>query len=237
MNTSESSSRLPIAPAPKNSIPRFALRNCLLAISAGVIIGLGARRSHQTNAAPSRIAPCIRLSQSARSPPNGFASTSATVRNRTAAPSSTIPRTSTWRPALRSHVSGHQRRQSTTPSTPKGMLIRKIQCQLATSTSTPPSTGPSAEDTSATTAISARPRPRCSGGNTSTVIAKPSGARMPAPTPWIARNTISHSTDHAVAHSAEPIVKTVRPMMKKRLRPNWSASRPIETSRIANVML
>ena len=60
---------------------------------------------------------------------------------------------------------------------------------------------------------------------------------MPAPTPWITRKTISHSTDQAVAQSAEPIVKTVRPMMKKRLRPNWSARRPIDTSRTANMML
>ena len=117
------------------------------------------------------------------------------------------------------------------------MLIRKIQCQLAISISTPPSTGPSADDTSATTAISASPRPRCSGGNTSTVIANPSGARMPAPMPWITRKTISHSTDQAAAQRPEPIVNTVRPRMKKRLRPNWSASRPIDTSRIAKMML
>ena len=226
-----------MAPAAKKSIPMLALRNCLLANSPGVIIGLGARRSHQTNVAPSRIAACIRLSQSGKSPPNGFASTSATVRNKTAAPSSSMPRRSTWRPAVRSQVSGHQRRHITTPSTPKGTLIRKIQCQLATSTSTPPRTGPSAEDTSAITAIRASPRPRCSGGKTSTVIANPSGARMPAPAPWITRNTTSHSIDHDTAHSAEPTVKTVKPMMKKRLRPNWSASRPIETSRTAKTML
>ena len=115
--------------------------------------------------------------------------------------------------------------------------MRKIQCQLAISIRMPPSTGPNADDTSATTAISASPRPRCSGGNTSTVMAKPSGARIPAPTPWTTRKNISHSTDHAAAHRPEPIVKTVSPMMKKRLRPNWSASRPIDTSRIANVML
>ena len=117
------------------------------------------------------------------------------------------------------------------------MLIRKIQCQLATSTSTPPSTGPNADDTRATTAISARPLPRSAGGNTSTVMAKPSGARMPAPTPWITRKAISHSTDQAAAQRPDPIVNTVRPIMKKRLRPNWSARRPIDTSRIAKAML
>ena len=104
--------------------------------------------------------------------------------------------------------------------------MRKIQCQLAISISTPPSTGPTAEDTSATTAISASPKPRCCGGNTSTVIAKPSGARMPAPTPWITRKTISHSIDHAAAHSAEPIVKTVRPRTKKLAPPELVGEPP-----------
>ena len=117
------------------------------------------------------------------------------------------------------------------------MLMRKIHSQLATSISTPLSTGPSAEETSAITAISASPRPRCWGGNTSTVTANPSGARMPAPMPWITRKPISHSTDQEIAHRAEPIVKTVMPIMKKRLRPNWSARRPIDTSRTAKTML
>ena len=228
---------MPSAPAPKNSMPRLALRNCLLESSPGVIIGLGALRSHHTKAAPSRIAACMRLSHSARWPSNGLASISATVRQNTARPSRTIPRTSTSRPAVRSQVSGHQRRQSRMPRIPNGMLIRKIHSQLAISTSTPPSTGPSAEETSATTAISASPRPRSWGGKTSTVMANPSGARMPAPMPWITRKPISHSTDQAIAQSAEPIVKIDSPTMKKRLRPNWSASRPIDTSSTAKVML
>ena len=38
--------------------------------------------------------------------------------------------------------------------------MRKIHSQLAISISTPPITGPAAEETSATTAISARPKPR-----------------------------------------------------------------------------
>ena len=78
--------------------------------------------------------------------------------------------------------------QSTTPSDAERDVDQEDPVPARRPRSrTPPSTGPSADDTSATTAISARPRPRCSGGNTSTVIAKPSGARMPAPTPWITR--------------------------------------------------
>jgi hypothetical protein len=60
---------------------------------------------------------------------------------------------------------------------------------------------------------------------------------MPAPTPWITRKTISHSIDQADAHSADPIVNTASPTMKKRLRPFWSASRPIDTSSTAKTML
>ncbi len=129
------------------------------------------------------------------------------------------------------------RSASSTPAIPIGTLIAKIQCQLAHSTSAPPSSGPIAAATLATTAMVARPRPRCSGGNTIAVVASASGARMPAPTAWITRNPISASIDDASAHSSEPSVKIVMPIRKKRLRPNWSASLPIDTSRTANMML
>jgi hypothetical protein len=120
---------------------------------------------------------------------------------------------------------------------PNGTLTRKIQCQLAISSSTPPSTGPAAFASSATTAIVASPRPRWAGGKTSAVIAKPSGARMPAPTPCTRRNPISAPTDHDSAHSPEPIVKIVSPITNRRRRPNWSASLPIATSSTAKTML
>ena len=60
---------------------------------------------------------------------------------------------------------------------------------------------------------------------------------MPAPTAWTIRKLISVPTDHEIAHMSDPSVKIVIPMRKNRLRPNWSASRPIDTSRTANVML
>ena len=89
----------------------------------------------------------------------------------------------------------------------------------------------------ATTAIIASPSPRCAGGNTSAVVASAIGARMPAPTACTTRNAISAPIDHDSAHSSEPTVKIVMPIRKNRLRPNWSASRPIETSSTANMML
>ena len=118
-----------------------------------------------------------------------------------------------------------------------GTLIRKIQCQLANSTRTPPSGGPIAAAVLATTASSASPRPRCLGGNISAVVASASGARTPAPTAWSTLKPMSASMDGDSAHSSEPTVKIDMPMMKKRLRPNWSASRPIDTSSTANMML
>ena len=51
------------------------------------------------------------------------------------------------------------------------------------------------------------------------------------------RKPISASIDHETAQSSEPIVKIVMPIRKKVLRPNWSASLPIDTSSTANMML
>ena len=69
------------------------------------------------------------------------------------------------------------------------------------------------------------------------VVASAIGARVAAPTAWIARDAISASIDHDSAHISEPTVKIVMPIRKKRRRPNWSARRPIDTSSTANTML
>ena len=169
-----------------------------------MIIGSGARRSHQKNsdaqqdralhqAEPERqvAAERVRLDQRHRQEQHGAAEQQHAAHVDLLADGAEVPAS----PATSA-------RRGSRRGSPNGMLIRKIQCQLAISTSTPPITGPAAEETSATTAISASPRPRCCGGKTSTVIAKPSGARMPAPMPWITRKPISHSTDQADAHSA-----------------------------------
>ncbi len=169
--------------------------------------------------------------------PQSFPFTSANVREKTARPTVIIPHQSTLVPANGSWVSGRMRSASAMPRIPIGTLIAKIQCQLANSISTPPIGGPSAAAALATTAIIASPRPRWAGGKTSAVVASASGARMPAPTACSTRNAISALMDQASEHSSEPIVKTVIPIRKNRRRPNWSASRPIETSRTANMML
>ena len=69
------------------------------------------------------------------------------------------------------------------------------------------------------------------------VVASAIGARVPAPTAWTRANAISASIDHDSAHISEPTVKIDMPIRKNRRRPNWSASRPIETSSTANTML
>jgi hypothetical protein len=71
----------------------------------------------------------------------------------------------------------------------------------------------------------------------SAVVASASGASTAAPTACRTRKPISAWIEPESAHNSEPIVKIVMPLMKKRRRPNWSARRPIETSRTANMML
>ena len=69
------------------------------------------------------------------------------------------------------------------------------------------------------------------------MVASASGASVAAPTAWSARKAISASMLGDSAHSAEPTVKMLSPATKKVRRPNWSASRPIDTSSTANTML
>ena len=54
---------------------------------------------------------------------------------------------------------------------------------------------------------------------------------------WSIDALIGFRVVQAAAQSPEPIVNTVSPITKKRLRPNWSASRPIATSSTAKAML
>ena len=85
---------------------------------------------------------------------------------------------------------------------------------------------------------SARGRGRAARAGTRASWSPARAARgWPAPTACTTRNAISASIDHDSAHSSEPIVKIVMPIRKNRRRPNWSASRPIDTSSTANMML
>ena len=62
------------------------------------------------------------------------------------------------------------------------------------------------------------------------------GTIIAAPTAWTARPPIITGRDGATAQMAEPRVKAATPSSRKRLRPKWSASRPMGTSRTANAI-
>jgi hypothetical protein len=57
------------------------------------------------------------------------------------------------------------------------------------------------------------------------------GEMMAAPTPCSARERMSISSVWARPHNAEPTMKTTRPIMNTRRRPNRSAIRPPSSSR------
>ena len=96
---------------------------------------------------------------------------------------------------------------------PTGTLIRKIQCQLATSISHPPRIGPRIGPSSIGTPRIAIRRPIRCGPAARVMIVMPSGISMPPPRPCSTRKPISASMLHAVAHSAEPATKSAIAVM------------------------
>ena len=91
---------------------------------------------------------------------------------------------------------------------PIGTLMRKIQCQLATSMSQPPRMGPKIGPSSIGTPRIAMSRPIRAGPAARVMIVMPSGMSMPPPSPCSTRKPMRNSIDPAVAHRAEPAVKS-----------------------------
>jgi hypothetical protein len=90
--------------------------------------------------------------------------------------------------------------------TPRGRLIRKIQCQLATSISQPPRIGPRMGPSSIGTPRTAISRPIRCGPAARVMIVMPSGISIPPPRPWRTRKPISMLMVVAVAHRTDPSV-------------------------------
>ncbi len=105
-------------------------------------------------------------------------------------------------------------------------LIRKIQCQLATSISQPPMIGPRIGPSSIGTPRIAISRPIRCGPAARVMIVMPTGMSMPPPRPCRTRKTIRPSMLQAVAHSAEPATNSAMADMYSRLVPNRSAAQP-----------
>jgi hypothetical protein len=128
-------------------------------------------------------------------------------------------------------LSVSRRAASGTSAAPIGTLIQKIQCHEAICTMAPPTSGPSATAIPLTPDHTPMASPRRSGGKASASRVSVSGVAIAAPTPWVARATISRPIDGARAAAAEDTVNSAMPLMNMRLRPRRSPSAaPVSSS-------
>ena len=116
-----------------------------------------------------------------------------------------------------------------------GTLMRKIQRQLAP-TSSPPSTGPPPAATPPTPAHIPTAVPRCRGGNTDSASPREVGISTAAPAACSARQAISAGSPGATAHPSDATPNTTSPARKNSRRPMPSAARPAGSSSVASTM-
>ena len=93
----------------------------------------------------------------------------------------------------------------------------KIQCQLIAWVSAPPASSPIDPPADATNPYTPIAFPRSRGsGNIVTIIPRITAEVSAPPTPWMKRPTMSAPWFGAIAHSADAVVKTARPIRKTR---------------------
>ncbi len=123
---------------------------------------------------------------------------------------------------------------SSSAATPTGRLSQKIDRQPTDSTSSPPTSGPAAMETPMTAPQTPIARARSRGSvKVLVMIDMATGFSIDPPTACTMRKITSVWRFGATEHSAEPAVKTARPVMKTRLRPIRSAVEPDSISREA----
>jgi hypothetical protein len=132
-------------------------------------------------------------------------------------------------------VSSMKMPAASTPRTPIGMLMKKIQLQLIFSVSSPPTSGPNASASAETPAQIPIAVPRWRGGNVAVMIESVAGFINAAPIPWTVRAAMSTSAPLARPHASDDAVKMTSPMMKMRRRPTRSANFPPVSSSTPNV--
>ncbi len=132
---------------------------------------------------------------------------------------STAPATSMRPVADGSCDSGTWRAETSRTTTPRGMLMRKIQRHEAAVIRYPPSRGPAA--------VATPPRPdqapmaslRSSRANEASRMARLPGVSSAPPTPWSTRSTMSSVEPEDRAQAAEASENQVTPMTNTRRRP------------------
>ena len=154
------------------------------------------------------------------------ASVRAQVVPASASEASTAPVRSKRPWARGSRVSGTHRSASHTVSAASGRLMRKIQRHDAWSTSSPPTSGPSAAAMPPSPDQAPMARLRSSARKAPWIIARLPGVSSAPPMPCSTRATTSTSAVGATPHSSEARANQTVPMMKTRRRPSRSPSEP-----------
>ena len=173
------------------------------------IIGTGARRSQNTNAAI-RAAPASRAPITSPLPqPTDGARTGAQTR-------ASSPRVISGRPARSSRGRGPRlsvsmTEEATAATTPTGTLIQKIHCQLMPWMIAPPRSGARATPSPVMPPQIPIAVPRFSSGNASLIRVSESGSTTAAPAPCTARDAISAPALPAVAHAMDAAVNSASP--------------------------
>ena len=112
------------------------------------------------------------------------------------------------------------------PSRATGRLIRKIQCQEATSTSQPPSEGPISGPISPGMAMKPMARRNCSRGKARSTASRPTGINSAPPSPCTTREATSAPRLWEIAHSKEPRANSAIASRYILRVPNRSAIQP-----------
>lgn len=106
--------------------------------------------------------------------------------------------------------------------------------QLATSSTSPASSGPSTSSEVPPVASAPIAQPRLASPTARVVLLSASGCTNAPPMPCTNRAAMSSSTVGAAAQSIEPSANSARPPRNVRLRPRRSASRPATTMNSAS---
>ena len=173
-------------PAAAAKVTMFAERNSRRANSCSRSRGAGTRRSTTTNA-PSISAPTTPgIQMMGESHPCAAPSETANMNAANPKEASSRPGTSSAARVFFA-IFGTRSRVNTTAKMPMGTLIPKIHRQLASWTSTPPSTGPRAGARAIGIVMIRLSRTRSAGGKLRYSMAMPTGVMSPPPTPCTMR--------------------------------------------------
>ena len=148
------------------------------------------------------------------------------------APGQSAPARRPLSPGSTSWSAGSTRHAASQAAAPTGRFTKKIQCQLAYCTSSPPMISPADAPTAPVKANAPIARPWSAGrSNSRTIMPRVTADAIAAPAPWTNLAAISIPGPAARPHASEAATKTAIPARNIRFRPSRSPSRPLSSSR------